>query len=67
MSVFCQTVKVMSLCNLESQPLPELMNKNAKFNGEQENKSFIFVRMGLVAREPVYGECDQVCSNQPAQ
>ena len=37
-------VKVTSSCNLASQHLPELMNENVKFNGEQENKSIICVR-----------------------
>ena len=37
----------MSSCNLASQCLlPELMNENAEFNGEQENESIICVRMG---------------------
>ena len=39
-------VKVTSSCNLASQRLPDLMNKNAEFNGEQENKSIICVGMG---------------------
>ena len=39
-------VKLTSSCILASQHFPELMNKNEEFNGEQENKSIIFVRMG---------------------
>ena len=30
-------VRVTSSCKLASQRLSELMNKNAEFNGEQEN------------------------------
>ena len=38
-------VKVTSSCNLASQRLPELMNKNAEYSGEQEDKSIICMRM----------------------
>ena len=41
------------IINLASQRLSELLNKNAEFNGEQENKSIISVWIGL--KNPSFG------------